>query len=40
MGKIKFICNDCKKEFLVEKRIYEKAYIGEEKCLSCRVPKH
>lgn len=39
MEKIKFICKHCKKEILVDKRIYDKAYVGEKLCLSCRVPK-
>ena len=38
--KIKFICQNCKKEIEVQEDIYKKVYEYEKICLSCRSIKH
>lgn len=36
MLKIKFICQNCKKEIEVQEDIYEKTYKNRKNCLSCK----
>lgn len=32
-----FVCVKCGKEIQVEEKIYDKIYLGEDKCLDCRT---
>lgn len=40
MATIKFICEKCGKELVLETRVFEKAYKGKTTCLSCRGEEH
>jgi hypothetical protein len=36
LNMVPFVCSSCKKKFILEKPVYEKAYNGHETCLDCR----